>query len=310
VNLIRIPDELSFVDTCGMACRYAAAFHAVVDQASVRGGEWVAVHGVGGMGLSAVQIAAAVGAKVIAVDPSVSARSAAMNVGAAHAIDPTHDEPVEAIRTLTRGGAHVSIDALGVAETCRGSVLSLRKLGRHLQTGHTTRNEAGDVALPIDHILLNELRLLGGFGLPASRYGAMIAMVQAGILEPRKVVLQRVALEETTPVFAAMSRYETTGIVVIDRFRKIFQARTGDDDAKAGVGDDEGEGGTRDVNDSAEGRDVRAGSADPVPAPRYRSRVAWPCEAGEIAAGPAAATGLGASTGLWARSPSPVERQR
>jgi D-arabinose 1-dehydrogenase-like Zn-dependent alcohol dehydrogenase len=218
VNLVRLPDELSFVDACGMACRYAAAFHAVVNQASVRGGEWVVVHGVGGMGLSAVQIAAAVGANVIAVDPSPSARTAARNVGAAHLIDPRRDEPVEAVRTLTRGGAHVSIDALGIAETCRNSVLSLRKLGRHVQIGHTTRREAGDVALPIDVILLNELRLFGGFGLPTWRYEAMIAMIRAGKLEPGKTVLQRVGLDEVTSVFEAMGNYETTGIVAIDRF--------------------------------------------------------------------------------------------
>jgi D-arabinose 1-dehydrogenase-like Zn-dependent alcohol dehydrogenase len=69
VNLVRLPDSISFVDSASMACRYMAAFHGVVDQAFVRGGEWVVVHGAGGgMGLSAVQIAAAVGAKVIAVD--------------------------------------------------------------------------------------------------------------------------------------------------------------------------------------------------------------------------------------------------
>ncbi len=218
VNLVRIPEELSFVDACGMACRYAAAFHAVVDQANVRGGEWVAVHGVGGMGLSAVQIAAAVGAKVIAVDPSRPAREAAKNVGAAHVVDPRQEHPLEAIRTLTHGGAHVSIDALGIAETCRNSVLSLRKLGRHVQIGHTTRREAGDVALPIDHILLNELRLFGGFGLPATRYDTMIAMIRAGALAPGKTVLQRVGLDDITSVFTAMGTYETTGIVVIDKF--------------------------------------------------------------------------------------------
>jgi D-arabinose 1-dehydrogenase-like Zn-dependent alcohol dehydrogenase len=218
VNLVRLPDAISFADSASMACRYMAAFHGVVDQANLRGGEWVAVHGVGGMGLSAVQIAAAIGGKVIAVDISEKALAAARELGALHIINSQVDDPVAAIRTLTHGGAQVSIDALGIAETCRNSVLSLRKLGRHVQLGHTTRQEAGYVPLPIDIILLNELRLYGTFGMQAQRFATMLAMCQAGTLKPGQVVHRKVGLEDVTGVLEAMGEYETTGIVVIDRF--------------------------------------------------------------------------------------------
>jgi D-arabinose 1-dehydrogenase-like Zn-dependent alcohol dehydrogenase len=218
VNLVRLPDSISFVDSASLACRYMAAFHGIVDQAAVRGGEWVVVHGVGGMGLSAVQIATAVGAKVIAVDVSEKALAAARDVGALHTIDSRTDDPVEAVRTLTHGGAQVSIDALGITETCRNSVLSLRKLGRHVQLGHTTRKEAGYVPLPIDVILLNELRLYGIFGMQGQRFGTMLAMCEAGTLEPGRVVHQQIGLEEITGVLQAMGTYDTTGVVVINRF--------------------------------------------------------------------------------------------
>ncbi len=219
VNLIRLPESLSFVDSASMACRYMAAFHGVVDQAAVRGGEWVAVHAAGGgMGLSAVQIATAMGAQVIAVDVSDRALTAAKKAGAAYTIDSRTEDPVEAIRTLTHGGAQVSIDALGIAETCRNSVLSLRKLGRHVQLGHTTRKEAGYVPLPIDIILLNELRLYGTFGMPGQRFGTMLAMCEAGTLKPAQVVTQRVGLDGITGVLEAMGNYDTTGVVVIDSF--------------------------------------------------------------------------------------------
>jgi D-arabinose 1-dehydrogenase-like Zn-dependent alcohol dehydrogenase len=219
VNLVRQPESLSFVDTASLACRYMAAFHGVVDQANVRGGEWVAVYGAGGgMGLSAVQIAVASGAKVVAVDISDAALAAAKEVGAVHCIDSRHDDPVEAIKTLTSGGAQVSMDALGIEKTCQQSVLSLRKLGRHVQLGHTTRKEAGYVPLPIDVILLNELRLFGAFGMQGQRYGTMLAMCEAGILKPAHVVRQRVGLDGITGVFKAMGRYETTGVAVIDNF--------------------------------------------------------------------------------------------
>jgi D-arabinose 1-dehydrogenase-like Zn-dependent alcohol dehydrogenase len=218
VNLVRLPGSISFVDSASMACRYMAAFHGLVDQAAVKGGEWVVVHGVGGMGLSAVQIAVAAGARVIAVDTSAKALAAAGRLGAVHTVDSRSDEPVEAVRALTQGGAQVSIDALGIAETCRNSVLSLRKLGRHVQLGHTTRKEAGYVPLPVDIILLNELRLYGTFGMQGQRFGTMLAMCEAGTLKPGQVVHQQVGLDGITSVLQAMGSYDTTGVVVISDF--------------------------------------------------------------------------------------------
>jgi D-arabinose 1-dehydrogenase-like Zn-dependent alcohol dehydrogenase len=218
VNLVRLPDSISFVDSAGMACRYMAAFHGIVDLAAVRGGEWVVVHGAGGMGLSAVQIATAIGGKVIAVDVSERTLATARDLGAIHTIDSRVVDPVEAIQTLTDGGAQVSIDALGIAETCLNSVLSLRKLGRHVQLGHMTRKEKGFISLPMDRVLLRELKLYGAFGMQGQRFGTMLAMCEAGTLKPGLVVQQRVDLEGVTGVFEAMGRYDTTGVVVIDRF--------------------------------------------------------------------------------------------
>jgi D-arabinose 1-dehydrogenase-like Zn-dependent alcohol dehydrogenase len=218
VNLVRLPDSIGFVDAASMACRYMAAFHGIVDQVNVRGGEWAVVHGCGGMGLSAVQIAVALGAKVIAVDISDATLGAARNLGAAHTVNATKDNPVDAVMSLTQGGAQVSIDALGINETCRNSVLSLRKLGRHLQLGHTTRNEKGYVPLPIDVILLKELKLFGAFGMQGQRFGTMLAMCEAGTLEPGKTVSRTVSLDQVNDVFKSMETYQTNGVVVINAF--------------------------------------------------------------------------------------------
>lgn len=219
VNLVRLPESIGFVDAASMACRYMAAFHGVVNQAAVRGREWVAVYGAGGgMGLSAVQIAAALGANVIAVDVSERGLAAARGVGAAVTLNGKDGNAVEAIRSITKGGAQVSVDALGIAETCLSSVLSLRKLGRHVQLGHTTRKEAGYVPLPIDVILLNELRLFGTFGMPGQRFGTMLAMCDSGKLKPAQVVSERVGLEGITGVLERMGTYDTTGVIVIDSF--------------------------------------------------------------------------------------------
>ena len=117
-NLIHLPDAVSFEAAAGLGCRFMTAWHGVVDQAKVQPGEWVAVNGSGGMGLSAIQIASSIGASVIAVDINDKALDMAKNAGALHVINSRENDPVEAIREITGGGAHVGIDALGIQQTC------------------------------------------------------------------------------------------------------------------------------------------------------------------------------------------------
>ncbi|MGH8967873.1 MAG: zinc-binding dehydrogenase, partial [Actinomycetes bacterium] len=200
-------------------CRYVAAFHGVVDQARVRGGEWVAVHGAGGgMGLSAVQVAAAVGASVIAVDIGPDKLGLARAAGAVATIDAGQDGVAEAIVELTGGGAHVSIDAVGLAATCRTSIDSLRIRGRHLQLGHTTPADGGTVALPIDVMMIKELEFTGAFGMAAHSFDTMLAMITNGRLDPGALITQRVPLDDAGRVLAGMRDFGTAGLVVIDRF--------------------------------------------------------------------------------------------
>ncbi len=218
VNLVRLPESVEFVDAASMGCRYMTAFHALVDQADVRPGEWLAVHGCGGVGLSAVQIGAAMGANVIAVDVSDEKLEAAKAEGAVRTVNAAKDEPIGAIMTLTGGGAHVSIDALGVAATCRNSVMCTRKRGRHIQVGLTSGAEKGEIALPIDVIVLKEVRILGSLGMQAPNFAGMLQMVEAGRLNPGKLVHRRIKLEEASGVLEAMDKYGTVGVTVITQY--------------------------------------------------------------------------------------------
>lgn len=81
-NLVRLPDDVSFVAAASLGCRFATAFRALVNHGAVKAGQWVAVHGCGGVGLSAVMIAKAFGAKVVAVDVTADALAAAQRLGA------------------------------------------------------------------------------------------------------------------------------------------------------------------------------------------------------------------------------------
>lgn len=218
VNLVPLPTGVDFVAAASMGCRYMTAFHGLVDRARVQPGEWVAVHGCGGVGLSAVQIASALGANVIAVDVSDEKLALATAEGAAATVNAAKDEPVGAIAALTGGGAHVSVDALGIAATCRNSIMSVRKRGRHLQIGLTSAAEQGEVAVPIDLLVLKEVSIVGSLGMQAPHYAGMLRMVEAGRLRPGRLVQRRIGLEDASGVLEAMDRFSTVGVVVIERY--------------------------------------------------------------------------------------------
>jgi len=197
VNLVALPDALGVVAAASLGCRYGTAFRAVAHQGRVRPGEWVAVHGCGGLGLSAVQVAVAAGARVVAVDISPAALALAGELGAEHLIDAADaggQGAGDAVREMTGGGAHLSLDALGSAPTCVGSVLSLRPRGRHVQVGLLP--PAGDrPPVPLDRVVALELELLGSHGLPAHAYPELLALVSTGRLDPGRLVTREVGLD-------------------------------------------------------------------------------------------------------------------
>ena len=133
-------------------------------------------------------------------------------------LGPQRDDAAGAIMGLTGGGAHVSVDALGIATTCLNSILCLRKRGRHLQIGLTTQAEKGMVALPVDVMVFKEIHFIGSFGMQAPHFTAMLAMVEAKKLDPGKLVSRKVGLEDVTSVVESMGSYGTSGVTVITQY--------------------------------------------------------------------------------------------
>ena len=217
-NLTRLPDEVTMDAAAALGCRYVTAFHALAHRVSLTGGEWVAVHGCGGLGLAAVQIASALGAGVVAVDVRDAPLSMAGDVGADATVRADEESVPDAIDDVTNGGAHVSIDALGRAETCRNSLASLRARGTHVQLGLTTDAERGEFALPIDQVTRWDVSFLGSRGMPPSRYDELLRLVQSGRVDPGALVTNRVALSDVSNRLAAMTEYETHGIEVVTEF--------------------------------------------------------------------------------------------
>ena len=216
INLVRLPDDLDFVTAAGLGCRFATAHRAVVGQGRVGDGEWVAIQGCGGVGLSAVMIAAAAGARVVAVDVSERALDAARDLGATATINPTEVDDVPGrVIELTGGGAHLSIDALGSAATAWSSVAGLRKRGRHVQVGLMVGDDSR-APLPMDKVIARELEILGSHGMAAHDYAAMLADITSGRLSPARLVGRTISLDEAPTALMAMDQPQpVAGMTVI-----------------------------------------------------------------------------------------------
>lgn len=217
-NLVRLPEEMDFIESASLGCRFITAFRAVIVRGRTLPGEWVVVHGCGGLGLASIMIAQALGANVIGVDIRDEALAFAHSIGAIHVIHACKEEEiVSTIHELTGGGAHVSLDTLGSVETCRNSILSLRKRGRHVQVGLMVANYK-DAPVPMNLVIAKELEIVGSHGMQAHAYEPMLLMILAKKLNPRALIKKTITLEESVAEFDVTGSFHGIGVTVINRF--------------------------------------------------------------------------------------------
>ena len=216
-NLVKLPDEINDITAATLGCRFITAFRAIVAQGKVSEGQHVAIHGCGGVGLSAIMIANALGAQVIAIDINNETLALAKQLGAQSIVNATSNNVVEAIKDITKGGAHVSMDALGSEMTCLNSIASLKKRGKHLQIGLMTGNHKHP-NIPMDRILADELEIIGSHGMQAHKYPEMLKMIIEGKLHPEKLIEKTITLEEATVALPNMNKFQNKGVLVVNRF--------------------------------------------------------------------------------------------
>ncbi len=218
VNLVELPEEINHITAAPLGCRFVTSFRAIVAQGKVSEGQYVAIHGCGGVGLSAIMIAHALGAQVIAVDINEETLGFAKELGAIATINATKNTNiVEHIKTISHGGVHVSVDALGSAITCYNSIANLRKRGKHIQVGLMTGNHKNP-KVPMDKILADELEIIGSHGMQAYKYPDMLEMIKNGKLHPEKLIEKTISLKEATLALPNMDKFDHKGVWVIDSF--------------------------------------------------------------------------------------------
>ncbi|MEM7343261.1 MAG: zinc-dependent alcohol dehydrogenase family protein [Chloroflexota bacterium] len=219
-NLVRLPEEIDFVSAASLGCRFITSYRAIADQGKVQAGQWVAIHGCGGIGLSAIMIANALGANVVAIDIDDKKLDFAKSIGAivgVNGMGKSSDDVVEAVREITDGGAHVSVDALGHPTTCYNSVANLRRRGKHIQVGVMAGDHA-NANIPLGRIMSWELEVIGSHGMQAHRFPGLLRMIKAGKVQPERLVQKTISLEESIDALTNMPKFEGLGVTVIDRF--------------------------------------------------------------------------------------------
>ncbi len=213
-NLVRLPENIDSITAASLGCRFITAFRAVCDQGRVQEGEWVAVHGCGGVGLSAIMIAKAFAANVVAVDVNENALMRAKQLGAHTLVSAkTSHDIAEEIREHTHGGVHLSIDAIGHPDACMNSINSLRKRGRHVQVGIFSDTDI--VGVSMAQVMSRELEIIGSHGMQAHRYSEVFAMIDTGALKPEKLLGRTISLDELPAALSGMDEAEESGVTVV-----------------------------------------------------------------------------------------------
>ena len=216
-NLARLPEGMSPALAAALGCRVTTAWHALTGRAALKPGEWLAVHGTGGIGLAALLLGRALGARVIVTDIVAEKLAHASALGAEHALDAGAGDSAAAIRDLTGGGAHVSVEALGFPATVAASIACLRPLGRHVQVGMPVGHHAVQ-QVDLNAVYMGNLALFGTRGMPAHRYPSLLSLIEAGHVDLSPIVAREVGLSETSRELAAFNGPTPPGVAVITDF--------------------------------------------------------------------------------------------
>ncbi len=216
LNLVRIPEEMTTESAAAIGCRFSTAYRALIQQGRAMAGDWAVIFGCGGVGLSCIMIARAFGIQTIAVDIRDESLSLAKQYGSSITINSSSSDNLsQSIHDITKGGAHVTIDAIGNAKVIMEAMMSLRKRGRHVQVGLMTGRDIIS-RIPIARMIAWELELLGSHGLPIGGFSELVDLIIQGKLRPQDLIQKRIDLSEVPDALQAMTGFQDSGITMLN----------------------------------------------------------------------------------------------
>ena len=176
-DMFLLPDDIPLIEGCVIADAVTTPFHAVINRGAVKPGDQVVVFGCGGIGINLVQMAAAMGARVIAVDLSEEKLEWARKLGAAETINPAGIERIDkTIRKMTGGGADISFEAIGLPETQQQAFACLRTGGRFVMVGFSNK----PMQLDAGRTMYFEMEVIGSLGCPLDEINAAFDTLRKG----------------------------------------------------------------------------------------------------------------------------------
>jgi len=197
-DVCHLPDELPLEEGSIIADAISTPYHAVKNRARVKPGDTVVVYGCGGIGINIVQVAAAAGGSVIAVDVLDKKLENAKRFGASAVINPAKvEKPGKEIKKLTGGGADIAIEAIGRPDTIQEAFGTLRKGGRLVVVGFTGK----DIAVNAGKIMFFEMEIVGSLGCRPVDYPKLIELVRLGKIKVAELVTNRFPLEKINDAF-------------------------------------------------------------------------------------------------------------
>jgi alcohol dehydrogenase, propanol-preferring len=211
-DVFPLPPEIPLVEAAIIADALTTPYHAVVNRGRVRPGDRVVVIGCGGVGLNIVQIAAALGARVIAIEPAEPKRAWARRLGAEAALDPGDDARLDrAVRELSAGGADIVFEAVGKPATQELAVACARTGGRIVLVGYSPDT----MRLNTGRVMFRELMVLGSLGCRPVDYPRVIELVRQGRIAMAELVTRRFPLDDIALAFDALRSGEGIRNVVV-----------------------------------------------------------------------------------------------
>ena len=213
-NLVELPEAMSYDVAAVMGCRFGTAYRAVIDQARLKECDYLLVIGCGGVGLSAVMIAKALGVRVAAVDINPEALKVAANLGCEMAFDSLDRQVIAQIIAWSGKGVQACLDAIGRPEVIDAGLRTLRRRGSFIQVG-LLPDIAGVPSVSMERLVAHELEIRGSHGIQAWKYQEMLDFAVRHEVPVASMITRITDLKNSIPALIEIDQNRHPGVTII-----------------------------------------------------------------------------------------------